>query len=622
MLKRVLTCLAAIVLLFEGVYAQVDLSGDIALIREEKLDEAEQKLKGYLGQKPKNADEIYYYLGLIKYQQENYDEARKLFDLGIGVKSRSQLCMAGKGRMFIKDGKLADAYPLLQAADLANAKEKNSEVYIAIAEAYLEGGPAEIGEAKKILYGMRDSDPENPIPYIYLGTYYKKQGVPELALEELEKAIQKAPTYVPAYVFLAELKYDEGMLSKQPEPFNAGFRYAQKALDLNANYAPAYRIRGELYLLLKEFVKAKEDYRKYVSLTQNDLKARIRYASFLFLSEEYAEALNELQAIEKDTVTNVMYRLKGMSLNKLGRTQEARAALDTYFTKQPETYTIALDYEVYGDILRNQGDFDKADEYYQKAILKNTDRASIFEEIAVKYNAAAKEAEAAAKAADKSRIAALKQAQAHVDAYNQYVRDKNNDAALAELPKRDEQIALADQFKAEKEKQEGIAAGIYANESHYRRKALDVAEPVSMKHYTDLAFSQYRSKQYEAANKTYIEASALKADYAVPYQYRFQCAYYMEQADTTSNSWFAKPVAEDVLKVWGSADPSTLDAKVVRPLVLTALEVMANYALDADGDGQNFDCAASLQWIAKIDAIDPAYARIKNIKDYCSEQNR
>ena len=46
-----------------------------------------------------------------------------------------------------------------------------------------------------------------------------------------------------------------------------------------------------------KFQLARDDLQKYVSLANSDLKARIRYASFLFLTEDYEEMLGELDAI-------------------------------------------------------------------------------------------------------------------------------------------------------------------------------------------------------------------------------------------------------------------------------------------------------------------------------------
>ncbi|MEO1448380.1 MAG: tetratricopeptide repeat protein, partial [Bacteroidota bacterium] len=293
-----------------GVLAQADLTNAIANIRAEKFSDAQTELQGFLGAKQKNTDQIYYWLGYIAYQQEAYDRAKTQFEQSVGAKSKSPFGNAGLAVIALKEDKLADAKEYFDNAVAFN-KGKDIEADFAIAEAYLEGGSSEIQQAKVILYGTRDKAPDNPQSYILLGEYYKKQGVIELAIEELEKAISKAPDYVPAYVYLAELYYEQGKETKNAEDFNKGFGYAQQAIKKNPEYAPAYRIRGELYLLLKEYQKARDDLKKYVSLAGNDRRARIRYASFLFLAEDYEQALKELNSI--DTTTNVMRRLKGIA---------------------------------------------------------------------------------------------------------------------------------------------------------------------------------------------------------------------------------------------------------------------------------------------------------------------
>ena len=73
----------------------------------------------------------------------------------------------------------------------------------------------------------------------------------------------------------------------------------QNALKIDPNFAPAYRELAEVFYLQKKIEDAKTNYKKYLELSKNNASARLRYASFLYFSKSYPEALAELNQITK-----------------------------------------------------------------------------------------------------------------------------------------------------------------------------------------------------------------------------------------------------------------------------------------------------------------------------------
>ena len=620
MLKRVLTfCIGILIFGQANMIAQVDLTEPKQLILYERLSDAQAKLEAALADDPKNIDEVYYLLGVIAYEQETFDKAKDYFQMGLKEKGSSGLNKSGMGKMMLKEGKTAEAYEFLNAA-IAKSKGKDLEVEYAAADAFLEGGPAEIAEAKKILYQLKDKDPNNPRPNIFLADYYKKQGVPELAIEEYEKAKQKDPNFVQAYAALAELYLDEGKKTGDGETLNKGVKNANDAINIDENYPPSYRIRGELNLLAKRYEAARDDLKKYVSMTSNDLKARIRYASFLFLSKNYDEAITELEDIEKNTTTNVMRRLKGMSYNQIGDQDKAMAAMDDYFANvKKEEYIIWEDYDVMGDIYRAKGDLEKADEYYQKAILKNDERTSKFQTLADMYKKNARANDRKIAGVKKSIRETKKAAQQIITAYNAAIKAGDQEKAQELKPKMDEALAKIEELEASMPSDEPSIEN-YTMEAHYREKVNEYAESESLKGHYTLGLALYKSKQYGKAEDAFVKAINMKDDYLPPHQYRMQCAYYLENADTTSNEWLARNPADKIIEVWGEQDAASLDKKV-KDLLLVAYEVNVFYNFNPTGEDGNYHCEDAQQWIDKIYAINPNYTRIKSVSDYC-EQNR
>ncbi len=622
MLKRFwMLCAALLILAPLGLRAQADLTDEIQLIRGEKFDEATAGLNDLLKEKQKNEDEIYYWLGLIDYQRESYASASENFRKALSADKKSPYALAGMARIAFLEERLADANEYLLEA-LNRLKGKDPQAHFAVAEAFLMGGPSEIGEAKKILYVAREDFPENPRSHILLADYYKAQGVPSLAIEEYEIAKKKAPEYVPSYASLAELKYEEGLETGVGTTLQEGLNNANKAIELNPNFAPAYRIRGELWLLAKEYQRARDDLQKYVQLTDSDLGARIRYASFLFLSENYQEAIDEIAAIEQDTLTNVMLRLKSMSLNKLGNSEQAQQTMDTYFDRvKKEEYILWQDYDTYGDIMRTMGDLETADEYYAKAITKNSARSKKYEELAGSYRSAGRALDKEIRAIKKEMVSDTKIANNFIAKGNEAVRSEDAETAKAMFAKRDSLLAEIEAAQAEIAEKQAAAMAEYELEAHYRQLALDMADPVELTHHYRLGMAHYNAENYKIADKVFIQASELKQDWETPYQYRMQCAYYLEQADTSSNEWLARDVAEDVIEVWGDKDPESL-SKDAKQLVLVSYEVMANYNFNPTGEDGNYNCEDANPWIEKIYAIDPDYSRIQGLADYCESLNR
>lgn len=621
MLKRFwMLCAALLILAPLGLRAQADLTDEIELIRGEKFDEATDGLNDLLKEKQKNEDEIYYWLGLIDFQREAYSSASEYFLKALDADKRSPYALAGMARIAFLEDRLADANEYLTEA-LNRLKGKDPQAHFAVAEAFLMGGPSEIGEAKKILYVAREDFPDNPRSHILLADYYKAQGVPSLAIEEYEIAKKKAPDYVPAYASLAELKYEEGLETGAGATLQEGLDNANKAIELNPNFAPAYRIRGELWLLAKEYQRARDDLQKYVQLTDSDLGARIRYASFLFLSENYQEAIDEIASIEQDTLTNVMLRLKSMSLNKLGNSELAKQTMDTYFDRvKKEEYILWQDYDTYGDIMRTMGDLETADEYYGKAITKNSARAKKYEELAESYRSAGRALDKEIRALKKEMVSDTKMANDFIAKGNEAVRNEDAETAKAMFAKRDSLLAEIEAAQAEIAEKQAAAMAEYELEAHYRQLALDMADPVELTHHYRLGMAHYNAENYKIADEVFIQASELKQDWETPYQYRMQCAYYLEQADTSSNEWLAKDVAEDVIEVWGEKDPESL-SKDAKQLVLVSYEVMANYNFNPTGEDGNYNCEDANPWIDKIYAIEPDYSRIQSLADYCESVN-
>ncbi len=638
MLQRVFLVLSCLLVLGTVVRAQDEdpLASVKDKIKNERLEEARQEIDAIIASEPKNLDECYYWKGIISFQQGDFPAAENSFMTGLKEKSKSPFANIGMGLIKLNEGDMTTGNEFLTNGTAYN-KGKNVQADFEAAKAYLKGGQDEIDQAKVLLYDIRTRYPDLPETYILLGQYYMGKGVPELAIEEFENAKAKDPNYTPAYVALAELYYGE-------KEFAKGFENVQQAIKLDPAYGPSYRIRGELYLLAKaeqvpnKFELARNDLKKYVELAQSDLKARIRFASFLFLTGDYEEMLTELDAISKEGEnTRVMDRLRGMAYNELGKQDKAKAAMDSYFSRSEEKYTISQDYKTYGDILRNEGKFEESVEYYEKAIekaaAKNEDRSGLFEEIADEYARKAAMIEKASEEIEEEGKNKLRSAAAKVEKYNSLVGEAKDIAAtdpekakaLAEEAKAtlaDAEALQAESKAKDAEAEEKLkeANQFFPKEAFYREMFVSQQaknDKKDLQSYYKLAKAQYNAEMWEKADASFKEVHKLKADYSPPYSYRMRIANQLEKKDEATMDWYLKPVAEDIISVFGEKEDLS---KTETQLVLTSYEILAQYHFNPTGAEGNYHCTDAKPYIEKILTIEPGYARIQQLAEFCASQ--
>ncbi len=548
-----------------SLFAQADLSAVKDKIIGEEFEEAKKELTAMLATDPKNVDEVYYWLGKLEYDEDDYASAKSYFEKGLAVRSKSALCTAGLGLVTAREGKTDEAKAMLESA-FAISKGKDPDVLLAIADGYLVCGGANIATAKTYLYKLRDDYPNDPRAFIALGKYYKAQNVPELAQEEFERALKLQPDYVPALVAMAELKYEAGReAAKKGESsasfYQTGFEFANKAVQLRPEFAPAYKIRGELLLLAKEITRARDDYQKYVQLTQNDVNARIRYASFLFLAENYDQALAELKKLESEGVSNnLMLRLEGLALLKTGKVEEAKTAMERYFDKVKPEYRINEDYEAYGDILREEGSLDEADKNYDKAIELNPFRNAKWEEIANEYGNMAKEA----------------------------VKAKADADSISNL---------------------------YGLQARYLKKFIGSKEGEALKDYYLLGQAQYYSKSFEDAYAAFSKVIELKDDFVTGYLWQLRAGDQIEKADSTQKFKYTVPTAQNIVRV---AEAASID-KSNKSAYVTSLVILAYNEYLLSPTDAAMGCQKAKPYIEKLVAVDPENAEIKNLSEACAQ---
>lgn len=133
-------------------------------------------------------------------------------------------------------------------------------------------------------------------------------------------------------------------------------------------------------LKAQDYENARDNYKKYVELTGNDLYAQQRYASFLFLTKDYQQTVKVLESL--DTTTNLSLRLLGMAYLELGEPQKSRAYMMRYFAQMKEAYTIPTDWLTRGKAQMAVGEEEGAMEDFEKAQEMDPAQVEIWKDIA------------------------------------------------------------------------------------------------------------------------------------------------------------------------------------------------------------------------------------------------
>ena len=239
--------------------------------------------------------EIYYRLGFVAIQENDYDAARDNFDKAsilaptVEKYTKAKNILAGKI--------LQEAQNSLRMNDVTTAERK--------ARTALRINP-EFGSA----YGL-------------LGYIKLKQGDYNAAVENMEKAVEYNPSSRSAW-------YNLGSTYRRLKQYEKAEKALLEAIKIEPSYAKSYTTIGQVYLALNKLDKAENNLKKAIQYSPNSAAARESYGELLSNQERYAEAIVQLAEAarlvsnpSKKYLTN--YRL-AYAYNRSG---DYRKALDT-----------------------------------------------------------------------------------------------------------------------------------------------------------------------------------------------------------------------------------------------------------------------------------------------------
>lgn len=366
-----ITLLSSSLVLASSSFAQT-LQEAITKTDNERYAAAAVDFRSLIAKEPSKGENYFYY-GENFFKDGNLDSANYFYQKGADINATNPLNYVGLGKVLFFNGKTQDAQGLFFKAATLGAN-KNTEVMRKTAEAYITSPENKNPDAAiSLLTAAIKIEPKNPENHILMG----------------DALLEKNPTdggpAIKSYNKASELdpKSPKGVL-RSGKLYQRGRNY-QLALDLykqaesiNPNYAPAYREKAELYHMAGQDGKAIESYKKYLELNNSD-EARERYASFLFSNKQYAEAITEIEALQKDGNTNLyLDRILGYSYAEAGDKSDKDAyakgltSINKFFDKAGADFKyLATDYKYKGILLSKTGKDSLGILEMEKAIAKD-----------------------------------------------------------------------------------------------------------------------------------------------------------------------------------------------------------------------------------------------------------
>ncbi|HEY9535373.1 MAG TPA: tetratricopeptide repeat protein, partial [Mucilaginibacter sp.] len=367
----------------------------------EQYQKAKVMLKNLTVTQPKS-DENLFYLGWVYLIQDYPDSAKATFTRGIALEPKSALNYVGLGAVALTAKDNAGATSNFNQA-ISVTKRKDDQPYLYIGKAYLLDAkdgkfpPAKANAAIDALTKAKDIDEKDAEVQVTLGNAYRSQLNSNAAYDAYQAALALNPKSPAANVAT-------GVLWRYAHNYEESEKQFQAAIAIDPNYGPAYRelaetqkdeAQADLKVASVKIKEAVENYKKYITLTDESVESLLRYADFLVNAGDYTTLQEVATKLSKDASANArVYRYLGYAAYENKDYSAGLTALNTWFSKATPNRILPRDYEYLGKLQLATGDTVKAVANLTKAAdLDSTKAEDIFDDLGKMFFSKAKYAE-------------------------------------------------------------------------------------------------------------------------------------------------------------------------------------------------------------------------------------
>lgn len=347
-----------------------DLQSAKGLTRSERFEEAELIYKDLLQKDAKNAD-VYFYYGqntinqyiadtLSVSKKETIRAASDLFSKGHAADSTKSMNLVGLGVIeLLKNGDTvkADSYfnraysKLPSKASKYTPEDVKAIVYLGSAQIIGKNkryakAQTYLNKAKEATTVKNASIGNNADVYLALGDVYLGQKNYNEAIKNYRNALMVDKKCVEAQLRIGYLYLGAKNLNESRSAF-------LEAKNVDSTFAPVYRGLGEVYTAARQYKFAKDNYRIFLKLSGDNTAAKANYATSLFKSGEYDEAITTVEEVlAVDKTRNNLNRLATFSCydKKPQDLEKGLKFSETFFAQTTPEKVIPKDYAYLGRI--------------------------------------------------------------------------------------------------------------------------------------------------------------------------------------------------------------------------------------------------------------------------------
>lgn len=329
----------------------------------------------------------------LAFMNEKVDSASIYFEKGIRIMDENPLNHIGAGRVKgLRKDVAGMSSKLTYATEKITAGKKNKQMKDMIQDAMLElasvyaayGTKEDLPEALVQLQEVEKKNPKNRDLYVVWGDYEEaaRQFASGIEASNLSKAIAFYNKAIGVDPLNSDAVLRKGKLYKQVENWDQALEFYNEAIKINPQYAPAYREKAELLKSAGRYSQAVETYQKYLELN-NSCSVSQRYATFLYLAKDYANAMQKLESSLACNPNNfIMYRVIAYTCLETGDYAKGLENVELFMQKATDpSYITGNDYALKGKLLASLGKDSLGVVMIEEAMKLDTSYRTGYEEI-------------------------------------------------------------------------------------------------------------------------------------------------------------------------------------------------------------------------------------------------
>lgn len=331
---------------------------------------------GLLKQDPKNAGALYY-LGEIYYADGNLDSAGFYWNKVTMANADSYFSHIANGTLALDKNKPAEADKLFAKARKSVKSNELAEVLGLIGNAYLTARYPNYDKSAAAYLEARDLDTKTPRYFLGYGDALLAKDKVGDALSSYELASNKDKDNPEILMKIARAYYKNGIA-------DVAIEQLESVIQRFPNYAPAYKELYQLYFAKAQFSKVTPLLEKYVSLVGDDVEQRARLVKFLcFQAKDYKKAIEEAKIVLQQQPDNyTMHRWLAWAYFENGDFQASFDASKKFFEMVGERPVYASDHEYYAKAAAKLNNPQVAITNFKAVVALDSTRTDVYDLIA------------------------------------------------------------------------------------------------------------------------------------------------------------------------------------------------------------------------------------------------